>query len=46
MSSYEDEVYKIYKEIRTAALDHGLVKRMFTSILNDCKTRYEKEEEQ
>jgi len=46
MSSYEDDVYKIYKEIRKAVPYHGLVKKAFTSMLRNCKTRYEKEAEQ
>jgi len=43
MNSYEDEIYKIYKEIRKAVPDHGLVKTVFTSVLKSCKARYENE---
>jgi len=41
--SYEDQIYKIYKEIRRGVPDHGLVRKVFLNILKTCKKRYEEE---
>jgi len=41
--SYEDQIYKIYKELRNAVPDHALVKTVFTNVLKSCKARYENE---